>query len=271
MQYTHNSRCNPSVFSVDDKQQQHGQLHLDAQTLVTLFNQNFNVTRNASEKALGSVADTYPTSLHANASEPIYLPADAKLEDYFYEPSDTYYTAQSVNVPQKTGKIEWLGTEKLHDFPKGNKLFFTRDYFASALHEIAHWCLAGAERRQKVDYGYWYAPDGRDAMQQAAFERVEIKPQAIEWAFSIACKKPFKVSNDNLSLDNYDSSGFSKNVYQQLRAYIENGFPSRAEQFLTALEINFESDDIRQHQFVESMLVEQPNAKPRASTIGHPL
>lgn len=271
MQYTHNSRCNPSVFSVDDKQQEHGQLYLDAQTLVSLFNQNFNVTRNGSEDRLNNAADVYPTSLHANASEPIYLPADAKLEDYFYQTNDAKCTRQSAYEAQNEGKIEWLGAENLTDLPSGNKLFFTRDYFASALHEIAHWCLAGAERRQKVDYGYWYAPDGRDAKQQAAFEKVEIKPQAIEWAFSIACKKPFKISNDNLSLDNYDSSGFSEKVHQQLLAYIENGFPSRAEQFLTALQIHFGSDDIRQHQFLESTRVEQAHANAEASTIRHAL
>ena len=49
-------------------------------------------------------------------------------------------------------------------------LFYREDYFASALHEIAHWCIAGSARRRMVDFGYWYAPDGRDAQQQAAFE-----------------------------------------------------------------------------------------------------
>ncbi len=34
------------------------------------------------------------------------------------------------------------------------------------------------------DLGYWYAPDGRIEEQQALFEQVEIKPQAIEWLFA---------------------------------------------------------------------------------------
>ena len=33
------------------------------------------------------------------------------------------------------------------------------------------------------DYGYWYAPDGRNAEQQSAFYSVEVKPQAIEALF----------------------------------------------------------------------------------------
>ncbi len=44
-----------------------------------------------------------------------------------------------------------------------HQIFFTHDYAASALHEVAHWCVAGEKRRLEVDYGYWYSPDGRDA------------------------------------------------------------------------------------------------------------
>ncbi len=54
----------------------------------------------------------------------------------------------------------------------------SRTVFASALHEISHWCIAGKARRELVDFGYWYCPDGRDAMTQSQFEDVEVKPQA---------------------------------------------------------------------------------------------
>lgn len=47
-----------------------------------------------------------------------------------------------------------------------HRICFAHGYFASALHEIAHWCIAGEARRQLVDFGYWYAPDGRNAEQQ---------------------------------------------------------------------------------------------------------
>ena len=80
-----------------------------------------------------------------------------------------------------------------------HQIIFTHDYFASALHEIAHWLVAGETRRLQVDYGYWYEPDGRGLQQQAEFETVEILPQAIEWALSVSCGSEFDVSSDNLS------------------------------------------------------------------------
>jgi elongation factor P hydroxylase len=77
-------------------------------------------------------------------------------------------------------------------------LHYRSDYFASALHETAHWCIAGERRRQLPDFGYWYAPDGRDQQQQLAFEAVEARPQALEWLFSLACGYRFRISVDNL-------------------------------------------------------------------------
>lgn len=112
---------------------------------------------------------------------------------------------------------------------------FTRDYPASALHEAAHWCVAGAARRQLPDYGYWYAPDGRSAEQQAEFERVEIKPQALEWIFSQACGLKFRVSADNLDAGLGPSEGFKRNIWCQVRGYCIEGINLRAERFARAL------------------------------------
>ena len=44
-----------------------------------------------------------------------------------------------------------------------HRVICREDYLAGALHEVAHWCLVGAERRTREDYGYWYSPDGRNA------------------------------------------------------------------------------------------------------------
>ena len=71
-----------------------------------------------------------------------------------------------------------------------HRLFYRSDYFASALHEVAHWCIAGERRRQLADFGYWYTPDGRSPQQQSAFEAVEAKPQPLDWFFSLACGYP---------------------------------------------------------------------------------
>lgn len=127
-----------------------------------------------------------------------------------------------------------------------NRVVFAHGFFSSALHETAHWCIAGKARRQQTDYGYWYAPDGRDEQQQHEFEQVEIKPQAIEWAFSLACGKPFDVSVDNLSGIETDRSAFRCMVFKQLERYCQTGFPARAKQFITALCKFYQQPSVKQ-------------------------
>lgn len=116
-----------------------------------------------------------------------------------------------------------------------HRIIFTRDYFASALHEVAHWCIAGRRRRGLVDYGYWYRPDGRDADEQREFERVEARPQAIEWAFHVAAGSTFRVSVDNLSGAPADIERFRQAVFARLRDYHDEGFPPRAQRFIETL------------------------------------
>ncbi|WP_289846799.1 elongation factor P hydroxylase [Colwellia sp. E2M01] len=124
--------------------------------------------------------------------------------------------------------------------PAGNdctyhQVVFAHGYYASAFHEIAHWCHAGEKRRLLEDYGYWYEPDGRNEQQQAQFEQVEIIPQAIEWAFNAAAQKEFNVSSDNLDGFQADTEKFKAKVFQQVEVFLEQGFPPRATQFINAL------------------------------------
>lgn len=116
-----------------------------------------------------------------------------------------------------------------------HQVIFAHGYYASALHEIAHWCLAGEKRRLLEDFGYWYLPDGRNVKQQQQFEQVEIKPQAIEWAFCISANKRFNVSADNLNGAEANTNAFKKSVYAQVQNYLTNGFPIRAQQFIHVL------------------------------------
>lgn len=118
---------------------------------------------------------------------------------------------------------------------KYHQIIFAHGYFSSALHEIAHWCLAGEARRKLEDFGYWYQPDGRNIEEQKAFEKVEIKPQAIEWAFCIAANYRFNVSADNLNGEEADTVAFKCDVYKQVKTYIAKGFPIRAQLFINAL------------------------------------
>lgn len=119
-------------------------------------------------------------------------------------------------------------------------IHYTRDYFASALHEVAHWCIAGVERRRQVDYGYWYAPDGRTTAQQRAFEQVEIKPQALEWLFHLCCGHRFRISADNLENGLGASHDFVAAVSEQARSYVQafaeaGALPARGRAFALAL------------------------------------
>lgn len=157
----------------------------------------FNDVFRAENTLLLSHADAWRTSASSVAKEPVYLPA-------------------SADCPQ-------------------HRIIFAHGYFSSALHEVAHWCLAGSHRRQLIDYGYWYRPDGRDAAQQTKFERVEARPQAIEWAFSIASHYSFQVSTDNLSGVTPDHDAFREKVREELRNFASRGFPSRAQRFIGAL------------------------------------
>ncbi|MFW7378610.1 MAG: elongation factor P hydroxylase [Oligoflexus sp.] len=116
-----------------------------------------------------------------------------------------------------------------------DRIIFARGFWSSALHEVAHWCIAGPERRRQLDYGYWYAPDGRNQQEQELFERCEVKPQALEWLFTSALGERFYVSFDNLNGERSDSRRFRKAVREQALAYLSVGLPKRAGQFLTAL------------------------------------
>ena len=140
--------------------------------------------------------------------------------------------------------------------PAGNdcayhQVIFAHGYFASALHEIAHWCIAGPQRRLLNDYGYWYCPDGRNETQQMQFEQVEVKPQAIEWAFSVVANKTFRVSTDNLNGAQPDKHTFTLNVHKQVMRYLQDGFPARATIFIKTLGIFYGTGDLTPGHFLQ--------------------
>ncbi len=141
--------------------------------------------------------ETYNTLLVKGEDEPIYLPAD-ETRPY-------------------------------------NAIFFAYGFFASALHECSHWLIAGEKRRTLVDFGYWYAPDGRTSLEQELFQSVEIKPQALEWILSKAAGYRFRVSIDNLNGSESDTETFKQSVHAQVKKYCEEGLPSRAKTFHEAL------------------------------------
>lgn len=147
----------------------------------------------------------HATRLVGGGDEPVYLPADARCPHH--------------------------------------RIVFRADYFASALHEVAHWCIAGERRRRLVDYGYWYRPDGRSPPQQRAFERVEARPQALEWIFARAAGRRFRVSADNLDGGAFDPLPLQRAVWRAARAYCHTGLNERAERFHRALARQYGGDE----------------------------
>lgn len=139
----------------------------------------------------------YNTRLVKGEDEPIYLPADAQRN----------YHA----------------------------IFFAHGFFSSALHECAHWLIAGEERRKLIDFGYWYMPDGRNEEQQALFQRVEVKPQALEWILSKASGYKFHISIDNLKGEESHTAVFKQAVHEQVARYCTQGLSERAHRFRLAL------------------------------------
>jgi elongation factor P hydroxylase len=118
-----------------------------------------------------------------------------------------------------------------------SELQFTRDYERSALHELAHWCIAGVARRCLDDYDYWYEPDGRTDRQQARFFTVEVKPQALEKHFCHALHIHFDVSVDNLGSTAVDGiEEFKARVERQYALYAATGLPERAAQIYDCLQ-----------------------------------
>lgn len=143
--------------------------------------------------------------------------------------------------PRYNTRLERGGDEPLYrpadEACPWHRVIFARGFYASALHEISHWCIAGEQRRLLEDYGYWYHPDGRSAEQQRLFEAAEVAPQALEKLFSAACGLRFHVSVDNLGGSvEVDREAFQARVAARAARYEHEGLPLRAAAFRAALQ-----------------------------------
>lgn len=131
--------------------------------------------------------------------------------------------------------LESGGTEPVYYPQKQDnpaRIIFREDFLRSALHEISHWCIAGNERRKKIDYGYWYRPDGRNKSEQQEFMTVEAKPQALEKILSEALDIEFQPSLDNLTGEATDKQFFENNINIEYDRYLHSGLPVRARRLM---------------------------------------
>ena len=130
-------------------------------------------------------AEEFNTRLIKGDDEPIYLPAD----------DETPY----------------------------HRIVFAHGFFASALHEISHWCVAGKARREQVDFGYWYC---------------------------VAAGFPFNVSCDNLEGDvEPDRIAFQRRVHVRVMTLLEQGIPERPARFIRALQHYYQTPPLTAKHF----------------------
>ena len=136
--------------------------------------------------------------------------------------------------------VEMLGgaAEPIYIPPKAyeiGKLIYRSDYASSALHEAAHWCIAGPARRALVDFGYEYSSPPRTSQQQDQFFRLECRVQALEWIFSDCAQVRFHPSADNIGADTGQFLGQLELVKIRELHRLENRFHSRASVFSRSL------------------------------------
>lgn len=188
-----------------------------ASDLEALFNQAFLTSHN--------------TRLVGGGDEPLYQPSVCLNRS-----QDSAEIRRQLKLGRPDAREHLNATE--------SHIYYREDFFASALHEVAHWCIAGEQRRKLIDYGYWYEPDGRSPSKQADFQIAECKPQALEWIFSIICRSDFSVSIDNLqSIEApHNAAHFVTMVQQTVLEYCANGLPLRAQVFAIALQDFYRSD-----------------------------
>ena len=112
---------------------------------------------------------------------------------------------------------------------------YTLNHTASALHEAAHWCIAGRRRRRYTDYGYFYEPPPRSGMDRARFEDVEIEAQSVEVLFAEAAGSQFQPSGDDVGAPLFLVEAFGHRILERARERRQVGLPKRADKFRAAL------------------------------------
>jgi elongation factor P hydroxylase len=151
----------------------------------------------------------------------------------------TFYHQYQTKLVKGNGEPIYLPAD---DTNLDNRIIFAHGFYASGLHEISHWLVAGTQRRKLEDFGYWYNPDGRTVAQQKTFESVEVKPQATEWSLCVAAGFDFNASCDNLDGEEEpDRMAFQHKVYQQVATFLESGFPKRTQQLINALSAYYQT------------------------------
>ena len=115
------------------------------------------------------------------------------------------------------------------------QLFYRENFAASALHEAAHWCIAGANRRTREDFGYIYVPPPRSVTQQEKFFASELRTQSLESLFAEQAGVKFIPSADNLLVGTCEFS-FQLSAQREITFdWVMHTVDTRAKRFFQAL------------------------------------
>ncbi len=99
-----------------------------------------------------------------------------------------------------------------------HQICYRSDYLSSALHEVAHWSIAGAARRKLKDYGYFYNSGHRSHDEQKRFLEAELLPQTIESWFHQALGIKFEPSLDAFHFSHAERKKMESNFLIEIQA-----------------------------------------------------
>ena len=170
-----------------------------------------------------------------------------RYEDLITIFNDTFLRSENTILVKGDDEPIYLPADSDNPY---HRIVFAHGFFQSGLHEIAHWCIAGKARRQLIDFGYWYCPDGRDEKTQGQFENHEVRPQALEWLFSQAIGRKFGVSCDNLAGDfEPDRLQFQQRVQKEVIRMLREGIPPRGKKLIMAFQAFYKTPALEESQF----------------------
>ncbi len=132
-----------------------------------------------------------------------------------------------------------------------NRIVFAHGFYASAIHEISHWCIAGKARRELVDFSATgIARMGVMPKRKASLKMLKRSRRHSTGCSVLAAGYPLNVSCDNLEGDfEPDRVVFQRRVHAQVMDYLANGIPERPARFIKALQNYYHTPELTAEQF----------------------
>ena len=160
--------------------------------------------------------------------------ASSKIEALF---KDVFFKSHQTVLCGGFTEPEYIPSQNPSELHP-HRIHYRSDYTASALHETAHWCIAGSKRRLIKDYGYFYDPGMRTLESQKRFLQAEVLPQTIEALFHEALGLEFEPSLDAFHFSHKERSEMEVEFLESIKIakkHSNQNLPPRAKQFIELL------------------------------------